>query len=119
MERAPARLRTASGRVRVGGNTFTHDQTVVVRLQSSAGERYARTNAHQRVETLQHPRRHPGRQEADRPLMRGMLTAYQPTSYVEQLGAHTVVPAVVATILAVAITVGTYWVMGVSVPFPR
>ena len=35
-----------------------------------------------------------------------------------RVGAHTVAQAVVATILAVAITVGAFWVMGVSIAFP-
>jgi hypothetical protein len=48
-------------------------------------ERSARTDAHHLVETVQYLRRHPGRQEADQPLERGMMTAYRPTSYVEQL----------------------------------
>jgi hypothetical protein len=48
-------------------------------------EHYARTDAHHLAETLQYLRRHPGRQEADQPLERGMITAYRPTSYVEQL----------------------------------
>jgi len=48
-------------------------------------ERYAHTDAHHLAETLQYLRRHPGRHEADQPLERGMMTAYRPTSYVEQL----------------------------------
>ena len=48
-------------------------------------ERHARTDAHHLVETLQYLRRHPGRHEANQPLERGMMTAYRPTTYVEQL----------------------------------
>jgi hypothetical protein len=36
-----------------------------------------------------------------------------------RVGAHTVAQAVVATILAVVITVGTFWLMGVPLAFPR
>jgi hypothetical protein len=36
-----------------------------------------------------------------------------------RVGAHTVAQAVVATILAVVITVGTFWIMGVLVALPR
>lgn len=36
-----------------------------------------------------------------------------------RVGAHTVAQAVVATILAVVITVGTFWLMRVPVAFPR
>jgi hypothetical protein len=48
-------------------------------------DRYARTDAHHLLETLQYLRRHPARPAADQPLERGMVTAYRPTSYVEQL----------------------------------
>jgi hypothetical protein len=36
-----------------------------------------------------------------------------------RVGAHTVAQAVVATILAVVITVCTFWIMGVLVALPR
>ena len=36
-----------------------------------------------------------------------------------RIGAHTAAQAVVATILAVVITVGTFWLMLVPVAFPR
>ena len=35
------------------------------------------------------------------------------------VGAHTVAQAVVATVLSVVITVGTFWLMGVPVAFSR
>ena len=48
-------------------------------------ERSARTDAHHLVETVQYLRQHPGRQEADQPLEQGMMTAYRPSNYVDQL----------------------------------
>ena len=53
--------------------------------RGEALERCARTDAHHLVETLQYLHRHLCYQGADQPLVRGMVTAHQPTSYVEQM----------------------------------
>lgn len=48
-------------------------------------ERRAQTDAHHLMETLQYLRQHPGHQEVDLSPVRGMVTAYRPTTYVEQM----------------------------------
>jgi len=76
------------------GRAHAHDEPVHRGRGASAAdaetsgehlERHARTDAHHLVETLQYLRRHPGRHEVDQPLEQGMMTAYRPASYVEQL----------------------------------
>ncbi len=54
------------------------------------------------------------------PVLLVLSTLVAPVGWARwRVGAHTVAQAVVATILAVVITVGTFWVMRIPVAFPR
>jgi hypothetical protein len=67
---APGPVHVREGPAHRGGGASATD----VQTSGENLERSARTDAHHLVKTLQYLRRHPDRQETDRPLVRGMVT---------------------------------------------